>query len=226
MGTFEFDGQVWRQRPDGYYKNSKKQYFHRYIYEKHHGPIPKGYVVHHADHDPANNDIANLVLMPRSEHHSHHSKGRSTSDKQKQVASATFVRMWQELEFDKKACVQCGSEFESKSMHKTREFCSAKCMEKWRANAFRPETRKCAECGSDYKATRRVQKYCCEACNQKAAARRQRSQRQLVSKPCEQCGKAYETKRANARFCSRPCAVRYHGTNQRRRKIKHAEAGV
>ena len=226
MDTIEFDGQIWRKRKDGYYRNGKKQYLHRHVYEQSHGAIPPGYVVHHADHDPTNNDITNLVLMRRAEHHSHHSAGRPTSDKQKQAASATFVRMWQELELDSKACVQCGTQFESKSMHKTREFCSEKCMEKWRANAFQPEERKCEECKSPYEAVKRTQKYCCESCNQKAATRRYRADRPVISQSCGMCGKQYETKRANARFCSRPCAVRYHGTHQRRRKVKDAGAGL
>ena len=226
MDTIEFDGQIWRKRKDGYYRNSKKQYLHRYIYEQHHGPIAPGYVVHHADHDPTNNDVSNLVLMRRSEHHSHHSTGRSTSDKQKQAASATFVRMWQELELDVKSCIGCGQQFESKSVHKTREFCSSKCLEKWRANAFQPETRQCVECKTDYVATRRVQKYCSESCNQAAATRRYRADRPIQLKRCQHCGNAYESKRENARFCSRPCAVRYHGKNQRRRKIKDAGAGL
>ncbi|NDB08618.1 MAG: HNH endonuclease [Actinobacteria bacterium] len=35
---------------------------HRVIYERHHGPIPAGWVVHHRDGDPGNNDIAKRYI--------------------------------------------------------------------------------------------------------------------------------------------------------------------
>jgi len=36
--------------------------------------IPKGYVVHHLDHDKMNDDISNLVIMYKHHHHAHHLK--------------------------------------------------------------------------------------------------------------------------------------------------------
>ena len=38
------------------------------------GGIPKGYVVHHLDHDPLNDDISNLVIMYKMHHIAHHFK--------------------------------------------------------------------------------------------------------------------------------------------------------
>lgn len=43
-----------------------------YIWEKVNGPVPEGYVVHHIDHNPKNNNIDNLQLMTRGEHIIHH----------------------------------------------------------------------------------------------------------------------------------------------------------
>ena len=40
-------------------------YEHRIVYEKHHGPIPSGYDVHHRDGDKLNNDISNLELLSK-----------------------------------------------------------------------------------------------------------------------------------------------------------------
>lgn len=36
--------------------------------------IPKGYLIHHLDHDQTNDDISNLVLMCRPHHSAHHLK--------------------------------------------------------------------------------------------------------------------------------------------------------
>ena len=41
---------------------------YREIYVEHYGPIPKGYHVHHIDHNPLNNDPKNLVAVSPEEH--------------------------------------------------------------------------------------------------------------------------------------------------------------
>lgn len=43
--------------------------------------IPKGYVIHHLDHNELNDDISNLVLMQKSYHNAHHSKNKTVSTK-------------------------------------------------------------------------------------------------------------------------------------------------
>lgn len=53
---------------------------HRFIYETINGPIPKGYHVHHRDHDPINNDPSNLQLLTAREHALHHNVGRHVSE--------------------------------------------------------------------------------------------------------------------------------------------------
>lgn len=54
---------------------SKKQtYIHILLYETFVGDIPKGYVIHHKDFNPLNNNIDNLVCVSRSEHMSIHNK--------------------------------------------------------------------------------------------------------------------------------------------------------
>lgn len=60
----------------GHYRNRKKGYIHRYIWEKYNNPIPNGYVIHHKDEDPSNNEIDNLQLMTNSEHVILHNTGR------------------------------------------------------------------------------------------------------------------------------------------------------
>ena len=39
--------------------------------------IPPGYVIHHLDHDPLNDDISNLALMEKHQHSSHHWKSKN-----------------------------------------------------------------------------------------------------------------------------------------------------
>lgn len=45
---------------------------HRFVWEKHHGPIPKGWVVHHKNHNRLDNRIENLEAMPRGQHQTLH----------------------------------------------------------------------------------------------------------------------------------------------------------
>lgn len=45
---------------------------YRDIYKSYFGAIPKGWVVHHIDHIKKNNDIINLISMPKEIHNSYH----------------------------------------------------------------------------------------------------------------------------------------------------------
>lgn len=79
---------------DGYYiirswkEGNSGKLLHRLIWEDFWGcEIPKGYVIHHRDHNPLNNCIMNLQLMKRSEHISLHHKGKLHSDEAKRKMS-------------------------------------------------------------------------------------------------------------------------------------------
>lgn len=65
-----FQGEKYTRRANGYYaKTFGNRYFlHRAVWESVHGKIPKGYDLHHIDHDRANNAIENLELYTKSEH--------------------------------------------------------------------------------------------------------------------------------------------------------------
>lgn len=45
---------------------NKWQLKHRYVYEQHHGPIPKGMIIMFRDGNRQNTDIGNLVMISRS----------------------------------------------------------------------------------------------------------------------------------------------------------------
>jgi hypothetical protein len=76
MGNpIEYDGIWWCQDKRGYYEagiKGRKTRLHRYIYEQAHGPIPRGYDVHHIDEDKTNNSLENLQMLLRSAHNSYH----------------------------------------------------------------------------------------------------------------------------------------------------------
>ena len=38
------------------------------VWERANGPLPRGMVVHHVDHNPLNDDISNLVALTRRDH--------------------------------------------------------------------------------------------------------------------------------------------------------------
>ena len=77
----EIDG-LWfaRSGKNAYYwhKRADKRTvsLHKYVWEKHNGPVPAGYVVHHIDHDTRNNEIGNLELVNGTEHSRYHLQKR------------------------------------------------------------------------------------------------------------------------------------------------------
>jgi hypothetical protein len=59
-----------KDKKTGYYLcgklvNGKRPRLHRYIWELFNGTIPKGYDVHHKDHNKDNNEINNLELLTK-----------------------------------------------------------------------------------------------------------------------------------------------------------------
>ena len=167
MDRIKYDGVTWHKRPSGHYHNKRRGYLHRFIWEKANGPIPKGFVIHHRDHNVENNDLQNLEIMSASEHMVHHSSGRPTSDGQKAAASHSLRLYWNSQSYKLIECKLCGNPFQSRSP-KPRPFCSDVCLEKWRSNAFIPEARKCEWCQSEYMAVKNVQRYCSKSCRCKA----------------------------------------------------------
>ena len=154
------------------YKYIGRRYAHRVIWERHHGPIPPGWVIHHLDEDKGNNAIENLVAMPKAEHQRLHRKDQPNSDVQKQAAARTLER----LRTPKSArCLHCHGEFVSHSVGQPGKFCSRPCLEKWRSSRFVPEVRCCQVCGKEYLAKKSFQRYCSKACNNKSKIRTYRS---------------------------------------------------
>ena len=77
----------WHMDNNGYWKNDKYGFLHRYIYTQHYGPIPKGYVVHHDNENELDNTPKNLIAMTRGEHTRLHHKGKKLSEETKDKLS-------------------------------------------------------------------------------------------------------------------------------------------
>ena len=155
------------------YKYIGGRYAHRVIYERHYGPIPAGWVVHHRDEDKSNNDPANLEAMPRGAHIRLHATGKEGCDNQRRAAAATLAA----LRTPKPAtCLQCSAGFVSRSTGGAGKFCSRPCLERWRGNRFLPEQRKCLVCDSEYLAVKRFQRYCSKLCNSRSKVRTYRTE--------------------------------------------------
>ena len=52
--------------------NGKRKRLHIYMYEKYHGQIKNGKVVHHIDGNKLNNNIENLTIVDKKEHSRYH----------------------------------------------------------------------------------------------------------------------------------------------------------
>lgn len=49
-------------------KNGQRKYLHTIIWEQHNGHLPKGYQLHHIDHNPTNNSLDNLLPVTPLQH--------------------------------------------------------------------------------------------------------------------------------------------------------------
>ena len=54
------------KQEDEHYRGYHGKYLHRAVWEFYNGKIPIGYVIHHKDGNPENNDIENLQLMSKT----------------------------------------------------------------------------------------------------------------------------------------------------------------
>ena len=87
MPTIIFNGFRYFRDKYGYYNLSQKnklkhpeleRRLHRAIWKSYNGEIPKGYHIHHKDHNKENNDISNLELISPSAHSIHHHSNGQT----------------------------------------------------------------------------------------------------------------------------------------------------
>lgn len=213
----EWGGEIWHTYGRHYERTLR---LHRAVWEAAHGPIPRGYHVHHINGDKADNRLENLELLSHGEHSAAHANEKLGPYRHIAVRNAhAKMRENRQKRLSERvlSCVVCGSDFRSSAKHPTR-FCSSPCVQRARSGAFNSEQRPCEYCGEAYTATKRVQKYCSKRCNHLATEQRAAS---LVERDitCAKCGKVFVSKRVNARFCQHSCALAFHGDNRFRGKI-------
>lgn len=193
-----YDGYKFRQDPKtGYYLSSKKtdigkrERLHCYVWRKYNGVIPKGYQVHHKDHDKSNNDINNLELLTEAEHRKRHSDEMSDYEKAKRKEiiknkalpkAVDWHKSQQGKEWHKKkyvndapklhqkrtfVCLACGNEYIAE-ITGNNKFCSNKCKSKYRRESgIDNEERICCKCGDLFRANKYSKVACCKKCRNK-----------------------------------------------------------
>ena len=190
-----FDGLSFRRdKRTGYFLNSTiHKRLHVYVWEHYNGEVPKGYHIHHKDHDKNNNEIENLVLLSAHEHQKLH--GNSWSEERKEWARQNLIdnarpkasewhgseegkkwhsehakKVFGNLPFKTFVCTYCGQEFQSRKTMKEGQnrFCSGKCSAAYRRKSGVDDIVKiCERCGGEYVANKyQKTKYCpsCRRC--------------------------------------------------------------
>ena len=130
-----------------YYSKGRKR-LHRVVYEYYFGEIPKGFHIHHKNHNSTDNRIENLELVEGKEHLSNHSIGRLTSNKEwfdefhaKGIEAAKEwhkspegiewhsehgKKCWENKEYYEKECTVCGKQYSTPFPTRSK-FCHNNC---------------------------------------------------------------------------------------------------
>ena len=113
-----------RDDKTGYYLNSTlHKRMHRYVWEYYNGAIPKGYQIHHKDHNRANNNIENLEMLPTSTHAKKHGDERTNNHYDEMCANLAENARPKAVEWHKS---EAGIEWHKKHYQKTKTNNSAR----------------------------------------------------------------------------------------------------
>ncbi|WP_413881402.1 HNH endonuclease [Desulfobacula sp.] len=157
---------------------------HREVWKWNNGEIPKGYVVHHKDHDSSNNNLENLRLLRRGIHNAYHAKNsdhanwiKAMHKGAKKWHGSENGKDWHKLHYErdckekmhkkfKKVCEFCGTEFEGNFCSK---FCSNNCKSaNRRSKGFDNIPKICPVCGKEFQTNKYQQaKTCSKKCGWK-----------------------------------------------------------
>lgn len=192
--TVEYDGLTWHRYPNALRRNDREYFsrgsksLHRYVWEKHNGPIPKGYVIHHIDGNCQNNDISNLECITSEAHNG--DRHKPTGERLQQLRdNIKYNALPKAVEWHKSE--------QAKEFHRR--------IAKMAWDNFEPTVKKCIVCGTPFSDNSRQQtgKFCSGACSQK------HKRMTKITKKCELCGKEFQTgKYSKAKYCSRSCRAK------------------
>ena len=124
-----FNGEYYYKNDGGYFvKRRPQKILHREVWKLHNGEIPKGFVVHHIDHNKENNKIENLEIMGWSEHNSLHARSNKYFGSEANLSHLQRIRKttWKKKLRTPSLCVLCGSEFMTLQPERAK-FCSRSC---------------------------------------------------------------------------------------------------
>lgn len=181
-----------KDKKTGYYLsgviNGKRKRLHRYVWEQINGEIPKGYDIHHIDHNKDNNEINNLEIISSKTHKKLHGiemteeqreryrknlneKARPKavewhkSDKAKDFHKELYKISLGALKPIKFICEYCGKEY-YKINNGMNRFCSNNCKSAYRRKSgVDNETRKCIKCGKEYTCNKYSSRKMCKDCS-------------------------------------------------------------
>ena len=174
----KFLGLTYRAEPKGHFVRS--QFIHRDVWQYFNGDIPEGdYEIHHIDHNKANNNIANLQLLTRTEHGKIHTAQMRTPDKKcptcgkifhprsskQKYCSMSCYKGYQTKQNYERTCPCCGKKF--KARHNYNIYCSKVCADKMKIKPLIEKS--CPTCGKSFqvKGYAKNRKYCSHACAHK-----------------------------------------------------------
>ena len=199
--TFDFNGITYYRYPKAknksdrvYFKHAGK-ILHREIWKREYGDIPDGFQVHHKDHNPDNNAITNLEVVPAGMHSNRHHVGvcspatNANLDRIRPLASAWHRSdegrewhrqhgkdAWKSRQPAERTCDECGNVFMSITLRQNNRFCSNKCKSKWRRDSGLDDiVRTCIQCGKPFKANKYSRtNHCSLSCRARTACDKRR----------------------------------------------------
>ncbi len=159
---------------------------HEEIWKEANGPVPAGCEIHHADFDPLNNDVDNLVCLTVHKHkEAHAERGRARSQSAEAQAHLERIRplaaewhrspegiAWHrehaaaqgfgQAEFRDGICDNCRRPYRTSKPGGNDRFCSNACKSAWRrAHGLDDEQRTCANCGCEFTVNKYSKTHCC-----------------------------------------------------------------
>jgi len=185
------DSPNWSDRsyftPAGNHRKRGVGRLHQEIWKDIHGPIPPDHDVHHADHNPLNNDPDNLVLLVGRDHGRHHmatperlAHARVAIEIAREAARVWHGsdagiawhrehgrETWVGREVRDETCEQCGAVYQTRTSNQFR-FCSNNCKSQARRlSGVDDEQRICEVCGIEFTINRYAKaRTCSRACGQ------------------------------------------------------------
>lgn len=181
-----------KDKNTGYYLsskliNGKRKRLHVYMWEYFNGFVEQGYQIHHIDHDKDNNEIENLVALPRKEHQKIHNAEMTAETKRKLRENLNEKALPKAIEWHKSE--------EGRAWHKEN-------YEKHKDRLHQTEEYICKVCGKSFIAAKNG--HPCFCSNNCKSAYRRKSGVDNIEAECKYCkGKFFTNKYSPAKYCEK-----------------------